>query len=464
MRAMSARHSAGPPIKIVAIDDDPQSLALVVAALEQEGLEIITETDPVRGLEIVRREHPPIVLVDLVMPGLSGLEVLDAIVESDPGIDVILMTSHYSAETAVQAIQRGASDYFDKPISIDRLQSRVDLLIADARQRDRARRLDRELVSELRFEGIIGRSSVMLEIFARIRRIAPHFRTALITGNSGTGKELVAKALHRRSPVGAGPLIISNCAAFAENLIESELFGHVRGAFTGASADKAGLFEHANNGTLFLDEISELSLPAQAKLLRAVQQQEVQRVGSPVVRKVNVRIIAATNRDLRKAIEAKAFREDLFFRLSMVELELPTLADRREDLPLLIRHFLDVFGQQYGKAIEGLTRRAEALLTRYAWPGNIRELENVLGYSCMMADSARIDLADLPDSFSAAANDRDGDKFGWPLVSIDEIGRRHAHRVLELTGDDKVRTAEILDVSRATLYRLLALPSPTEPA
>lgn len=464
MRAMSARQSAVTPIKLVAIDDDPQSLALVVAALEQEGLEIITETDPVRGVELVRRDHPPIVLVDLMMPGMSGLEVLDAIVESDPGIDVILMTSHYSTETAVQAIQRGACDYFDKPIAIDRLQARVDGIIAEARQRDRARRLDRELVSEARFEGIIGRSPVMLDIFARIRRIAPHFRTALVTGTSGTGKELVAKALHSRCPAARGPLVISNCAAFAENLIESELFGHVRGAFTGASADKAGLFEHAHNGTLFLDEIGELSLPAQAKLLRAVQQQEVQRVGSPVIRRVNVRIIAATNRDLRKAIEARTFREDLFFRLSMVELQLPALADRREDLPLLIRHFLDSFAQQYGKPVDGLTRRAEALLTRYAWPGNIRELENVLGYACMMADSPRIDFHDLPDSFSAAANDPAGESFGWPLVSIDEIGRRHAHRVLELTGDDKVRTAEILGVSRATLYRLLALPPQSEPA
>ncbi len=447
------------PVTLVVIDDDLQSLALVTAALEQDGLEIVPEQDPVRGVELVRQLRPAIVLVDLVMPGMSGMEVLAHIVESDPSIDVILMTSHYSTETAVQAIQQGACDYFDKPINVERLQARIDLLISEARHRTRARMLDREMVGEFRFERIIGRSPLMLDVFARIRRVAPHFRTALITGSSGTGKELVAKALYKLSPVGTGPLVVYNCAAIAENLMESELFGHVRGAFTGASSDKTGLFEHANNGVLFLDEIGELSMAAQAKLLRVVQEQEVQRVGSPAVRRINVRIIAATNRDLRGAIRTKEFRGDLFFRLSMVEIRLPALAERREDLPLLMRHFVDVFAQQYDKAIEGLTRRAEALLTRYSWPGNIRELENVLGYACMVCDSARIDIHDLPDSFSAGGSTGSQvgeESFGWPAVSMDEIGWRHARRVLEMSGDDKVRTAEILGVSRATLYRLLA--------
>ena len=450
------------PVTLVVIDDDPQSLALVTAALEQDGLEIVTEQDPVRGAALVRQVRPAIVLVDLVMPGMSGMEVLAHIVETDPSIDVILMTSHYSTETAVQAIQQGACDYFDKPINVERLQARVDLLISEARHRTRARMLDREMVGEFRFEGIIGRSPLMLDVFARIRRVAPHFRTALITGSSGTGKELVAKALHKRSPVGTGPLVVCNCAAIAENLMESELFGHVRGAFTGASSDRAGLFEHANNGVLFLDEIGELSMAAQAKLLRVVQEQEVQRVGSPAVRRINVRIIAATNRDLRGAVRTKEFRDDLFFRLSMVEIRLPALAERREDLPLLMRHFVDVFAQQYGKAIEGLTRRAEALLTRYSWPGNIRELENVLGYACMICDSARIDIHDLPDSFSAGGEtgaQANEEPLAWPSVSMDEIGWRHARRVLEMNGDEKVRTAEILGVSRATLYRLLAAGS-----
>ena len=444
-------------VVLVAIDDDPQSLALVSAALEQDGLEIVTVDDPVRGLEIVRRRRPQIVLVDLMMPKISGLELLERIVETDPATDVILMTAHYSTESAVEAIQKGACDYFNKPISIERLQERVDRLIGEARHRQKANVLDQELIVTYCFEGIIGRSPLMIDVFARIRRVARFFRSALLTGASGTGKELVARALHKLSSAAAGPFVVCNCAAIAENLVESELFGHTRGSFTGATQDKMGLFEYANNGTLLLDEISEMPLAAQAKLLRAVQQQEVQRVGSPAVRKVNVRIVAATNRDLRKAVALKEFREDLFFRLAMVEIALPPLAERKEDLPLLTRHFVDYFARQYGKPVEGLTRRAEAVLARYQWPGNVRELENVIGSACMMTDSARIDVQDLPESLVAIADDRT--LGGHPLVSLDRMSRIHARRVLEQVGGDKIEAAQILGVSRATLYRLLAASS-----
>jgi len=439
-------------LALVVIDDDPQSLALAGAALKRYDIEILTAEDPVAGLELVRQRHPQIVLVDLRMPGMSGMEVLERIVAADPAIDVILITAHYSTESAVEAIQKGACDYLNKPLSPDRLRERVERLLAEAERRKKASRLDAELLDAYRFEGIIGRSPPMLEAFARVSRVAPHFRTALVMGATGSGKELVARALHRLSPVAAGPFTVCNCAAIPESLVESELFGHTRGSFTGATQDQAGVFEHAHGGVLFLDEIGELPLAAQAKLLRAVQNQEIQRVGSPAVRKVNVRIVAATNRDLRALAAENRFRQDLFFRLSMVEIKLPALAERKEDLPLLLRHFVDRYSGLYGKSIEGLTRRAEALLARYSWPGNVRELENAIGYACMMAESGRIDVADLPDNFQ---RESPADAAGLELVSVDEIQRIHARRVVDYYGGDKQRAAEVLGVSRATLYRLL---------
>ncbi|MFN7998194.1 MAG: sigma-54 dependent transcriptional regulator [Bryobacteraceae bacterium] len=438
---------------VAAIDDDAQSLALVSAALKRYDLEIVTSEDPLDGIEIVRQRRPHIVLLDLMMPGLSGMEVLERIVEIDPAINVILMTAYYSTESAVEAIQKGACDYLNKPIAIERLRERVERLLAEYERRNKALRLDAELLEACRFEGIIGRSPIMLEAFARINRVAPHFRTALVTGATGTGKELVARALHRLSPVAAGPFVVCNCAAIPENLVESELFGHTRGSFTGALTDRAGVFEHAHGGVLFLDEIGELPAAAQAKLLRAVQHQEIQRVGSPAIRKVQVRIVAATNRDLRVLAAEKRFREDLFFRLSMVEIKLPPLSERKEDLPLLLRHFVDHFCALYGKSIEGLSRRAEALLARYTWPGNVRELENVIGYACMMAESDRIDVRDLPDNFQSES--ATSETPGIELVSADEIQRLHARRIVDYFGGDKVRAAEVLGVSRATLYRLL---------
>ena len=425
---------------------------MIAAALKRHEIEVLTAEDPSAGLEIVRRRRPQIVLVDLMMPGMSGMEVLERIVEADPAIDVILMTAYYSTESAVEAIQKGACDYLNKPISIERLRERVDLLLAETARRQKASRLDAELLDTCRFESIIGRSPLMLEAFARISRVAPHFRTALVTGATGTGKEMVARALHNLGPVASGPFVVCNCAAIPENLVESELFGHTRGAFTGATHDQAGVFEHAHGGVLFLDEIGELPLPAQAKLLRAVQNQEIQRVGSPAMKKVNARIVAATNRDLRSLAAEKLFREDLYFRLSMVEIKLPRLAERKEDLPLLLRHFVDHFSALYGKPIEGLTRRAEAVLARYHWPGNVRELENTIGYACMMAESGRIDVADLPDNFQ---REIPPGASVIELVTVDEIQRIHARRMVEYFEGNKVRAAEVLGVSRATLYRLL---------
>src|ERR1700737_3487239 len=321
--------------KLLAIDDDPANLTLISAALRQEGLEILTEEDPNVGFETFLRVRPRIVLLDLLMPGIQGMELLERITRVDPGANIILISGHYSAESALEAIQKGACDYLTKPLDVERLRDRVAGLRAEAETRRRTLTLDHELVDACRFEGIVSRSPLMLDVFAKVRRVAPHFRTALVTGATGTGKELVARALHRLSPVSGGRYVVCNCSAVVETLFESELFGYVKGAFTGATADKMGLFEYAHNGTLFLDEIGDMPMNTQAKLLRVLQNQEVQRVGSLTARKVDIRVIAATHCDLRVSIEQKKFREDLYYRLGMVEIHVPRLADRQGDLPLL---------------------------------------------------------------------------------------------------------------------------------
>ena len=453
---MSSKRSAETDaVLLLVIDDDAQSLELVSAALElQKDLEIVTTTDPEQGLEIVQRRRPQIVLLDLMMPKLGGMEVLERILRCHPVADVILMTAHYSSESAVEAIQKGACDYLNKPVSIEKLRERVAALIENARRWDRASQLDRELLETYCFQGLVGRSPRMLDVFSQINRIAPHFRTALVTGETGTGKELVAQALHRLSPCSRGPFVVCNCSAIVDTLFESELFGHVRGAFTGAVQDKMGLVEHANGGTIFLDEVGEIPLSTQAKLLRVVQNREIQRVGSPSVRTVDVRILAATNRDLRFLAATKQFREDLYYRLSMIELRLPTLSQRKEDLPLLERNFIERFSAQYRKPILGLTRRAQALLASYTWPGNVRELENVLGHACMMADGDRLDIRDLPAYLSAEPGDdtRASDR----LLTLEQMHHQYAREILKRLNGNKARTAEILGVSRATLYRLLS--------
>src|SRR5581483_2282506 len=309
----------------------------------------------------------------------------------------IIMTAHYSTQSAVEAIQNGACDYLNKPLNIQELRDRISGLLAQADERRKTHQLDQELVGAYQFEGIVGRSPLMLEVFAKIRRVAPHFRTVLVTGATGTGKELVARALHRLSPAASAPFTVRNCSAIVETLLESELFGYVRGAFTGATHDKVGVFEYANGGTVFLDEIGDLPFSAQAKLLRILQNGEVQRVGSPNPRTVDVRVIAATHHNLRDLVKEGKFREDLFYRLSMVEVELPKLMDRREDLPLLQRHFLEKFAAQYSKPVSGMTRRAQARLASYTWPGNVRELENVIGSAAIMVEGPVIDIRDFPE-------------------------------------------------------------------
>jgi DNA-binding NtrC family response regulator len=383
------------PISLIIIDDNPRSLEFISTALKSDGLQIFTATDPEEGLDLVYTHRPHVVMTDLVMPHMTGLEVLERVTEFDPVIDVILMTAHYTTDTAVEAIRKGAADYLNKPISLATLRDRVGRIIDAAVRRQQVRNAEDRMLATAQFESIVGRSAQMWEMFSRIQRVAPHYRAALITGQTGTGKELVAQALHRLSQVN-GKFVVLNCSAVVETLFESELFGHVRGAFTGADRDKTGLFEHASGGTLFLDEIGDMPLSTQAKLLRVLQNQEVQRVGSLTPQKVDVRVVAATNKDLRGAIADRQFREDLYFRLSMVEIHTPSLSQRMDDLPLLARHFVKKFSHQYKKDIRGLTQRAQILLGRHTWPGNVRELENVIGHGSMMTMTDMIDVADLP--------------------------------------------------------------------
>jgi DNA-binding NtrC family response regulator len=444
-----------PSVRLLAIDDSPGSLELLSSGLSQPGLEILTTTDPIEGIELVASRHPHIVLTDLVMPGMTGLSVLDRIMEIDPSIDVILMTGYYSSETAVEAIKRGASDYLNKPVPLATLRAKIKGLIETVERRQNTLRLEMELLENAEFEGIIGNSPLMWDMFSRIRRIAPHYRSVLVTGETGTGKDLVAQVLHRLSPASRGRLVVLNCSAVVETLFESELFGHVRGSFTGATGDKPGLVEHAHGGTLFLDEIGDMPLATQAKLLRVLQNQEVQRVGSLTARKVDIRVIAATHRDLRVAIQEKTFREDLYYRLSMVEVNVPRLAERQGDLPLLTRHFVTKFASQYGKEIAGITRRAEILLARHGWPGNVRELENVIGHAAMMTQSVKMDVQDLPpylrgkDDISEASTATQEQAGG--ASTLDEQERVLLVQALEAANGNQSEAARRLRIGRDAL-------------
>ena len=440
-------------IRLLAVDDDPEFLSVLKVAFRQEGLEVATLTDQQEALRLIERRWPRIVVLDLMMPGMSGMEMLERILAVDPGIDVVILSGNVSPEAAAEAIKKGAADYISKPAGIHELRARIGRLVEEVQKRQRTLQLDHELLKAFSFEGMVGRSAQMLDIFDRIVRFAPHYQTVLVAGPTGTGKELVARALHSRSPVASGPFVTCNCSAIVETLFESELFGHVKGSFTGATHDRTGLFEAAHGGTLLLDEIGDMPLSTQVKLLRVLETREIQRVGSPNVRKVTVRVVAATNRDLRSMISAREFREDLYHRLSTLELRLPPLAERMEDLPLLVRHFLNRFSEEHNKRVTGLTRRAQRIMTQYPWPGNVREFENVLRHAFLMTQGTVIDIRDFPEWLQRPVGSGEAAE---ELLPLEEIERQHARRVVERVDGNKMKAAKILGVSRATLYRLLA--------
>jgi DNA-binding NtrC family response regulator len=448
--------------RLLVIDEDPHTWLLIHKAFEGEGWEILTEAALEPGLKTFLRVQPKTVLLDVTGNHTGGMELLKSILERDPAANVILTGAQYSADAAIEAIQRGACDYLTKPLDLQKLRERVAALGVEAETRSKTLNLDRELLEACSFEGIVSRSPLMMEVFAKVKRVAPHFRTALVTGATGTGKELVARALHRLSPAARGRFVTCNCSALVESLAESELFGYVKGAFTGAHQDRRGLFESADGGTLFLDEIGELSPGGQAKLLRVLQDRRVRRVGSPAERAVNVRVIAATNRDLRAMTQVGTFREDLYYRLATIEIALPPLKERREDLPLLQRHFISKFATEYGKSIAGITRRAQSRMAAYPWPGNIRELENVLANACMLANGTFIDVDNLPQSLREMQTV--GSASDEALFSLEEAQKRHIMRVLEQVGGNKRAAARILKVGRTTIYRILSGLKSGEPS
>jgi len=440
---------------VCVVDDDQDSVDVLLATLHSLGYDAIGTTDPAEALEHVRTGRCRVVISDIKMPAMTGEQLLERALKIDPGVNVILVSGFFSLDSAVDATRRGACDYIAKPLDRTRLKKTLDEIAEIFGQRQRIKELEGQLLQDLNFHGIIGRSPAMFDVFDLARKVAKHYTNVLITGQTGTGKELVAQAIHQMSPVSQHRFAVCNCSALVDTLLESQLFGHIRGAFTGATDTRPGLFEYANGGAVFLDEIGETSLPMQAKLLRVIQNREVQRVGSPEVHRVDVRLIAATNRDLRAEVIAGRFREDLFYRLSTIQIRVPSLAERLEDIPLLTQHFLKKYNQAYNKQIQGLTRRAQTLLLQHAWPGNVRELENVISGAAIRSVSEFIDVDDLPEQLRRPAARGVADAEGWLPLPLEEVRRIHINRVLEVSRGNRVRAAQLLGIGRTSLYRYL---------
>jgi DNA-binding NtrC family response regulator len=436
------------------LDDDPVELEALVSLIAELGYEPVPTSDPEEALKAIRYGRCRLALADVHASGSNGYEFLDRALRNDPGVHVIIMTREYTLDSALEAIRRGATDFLPKPIDRNRLKRTLDDVAALYDQRRRVKALEEQLLKDLEFHGIVGKSPAMLEVFDFARKVARHYSNVLVVGPTGTGKELVARAIHQISPVSSQRLAVCNCSAMVDTLLESQLFGHVRGAFTGATDMRPGLFEYANGGTVFLDEVGETSLAMQAKLLRVIQNREIQRVGSPEVKQINVRLIAATNRELRAEVLAGRFREDLFYRLSSIQIRIPSLGERLEDIPLLVQFLLKKYNEAYGKKIAGLTRRAQAVLLQHPWPGNVRELENVISSACITATGDFIDLADLPEHLQQRGQ-RTVQGDAWRPLSLDEVRKVHIQKVLDMCQGNRLRAAQILGIGRTSLYRYL---------
>ena len=435
------------------VDDEPAQRELVGGFLRKQGFDVAEAPDGRTALERFRKEPFDLLLTDQKMPGLSGLELLEAARAVTPAVAVIIMTAYGTIETAVAAIKGGAADYLTKPLNLDELLHRI----AQVRERQRLIMENRELREALqerhRVEGIIGESGRMQEVLSLVRRVAGSDATILIQGESGTGKELIARAIHYASPRAGAPLVSVNCAALPETLLESELFGHEKGAFTGAVAARKGRFELADGGSLFLDEIGDLPLHLQVKLLRVLQEREFERVGSSRPVAVNVRLLAATHRDLEALVRAGRFRDDLYYRINVVSISLPPLRERREDIPLLLDHFVEKFSRRNGKRIGGLTREAREALLRYDYPGNVRELENLVERAVILTRDEVIGLEDLP----LGVKEREGETSGETslTVLVEGLERRMIREALARADGVQTQAAEILGISERVLrYKL----------
>jgi DNA-binding NtrC family response regulator len=449
---------------LVVVDDEQGILDVVSRFARRAGFDVVTCGGGRDAIARLQERRADLVMVDLRMPDVGGLDVLRAIREIDPQCQAVLMTGYASVDTAVEAIKLGAMDYLSKPLDFARVQQLRATVRDDIERRRSVAALETDVAKRLEFCGMIGRGPVMQELFGMIRRLAPHVRTALITGETGTGKELVARALHSTGPRRDRRFVTVNCSAVVETLFESELFGHVRGAFTGATENKPGLFEIADQGMLFLDEIGELPMTVQAKLLRVLELGEVHRVGSLEARKVNVHVIAATNRDLRAEVAAGRFRSDLYYRLNIVEVKLPPLRDRREDIPYVTAAFVRETAERLKKPLVGLTPGAERMLACAPWDGNVRELRNVLERACILADGEFVTERELAVSMpgvplmspSSGGGSGDGSvRTGSDADLLVTVEREHIQRALVRANGNKKAAARMLGLSRRALYRRL---------
>ncbi len=445
------------PARILAVDDEPEMAEIARVVLERAGHEVTVETDGARALELILEGRPDLVVTDLRMPGLDGLALIEQIRARDLNIPVLVLTAYASVDSAVEVMKRGAADYLAKPFTPEELALRVERALAWTELTEQNRYLRRRIDSDCRHREIVGESEALAAILRLVDKVAATEARVLLVGESGTGKELIARTLHRHSQRREEPFFAVNCGALSENLLESELFGHERGAFTGAVAVKKGIFEVADGGTLFLDEISETAPAFQTKLLRVLQEGEFLRVGGTRALTTNVRVISSTNRDPRKSIAEGRLREDLFYRLSVVQIVLPPLRERCEDIPLLAQHFVTEYARQIKKKIRGIQAEAMDALCRYAWPGNIRELENAIERAIIMADEGGyVGSEHLPHELAGAATVPPPSGPAAPMQELREAEKEILLRALREADWNRSLAAKNLGIGRRTLYDKLA--------
>ncbi|MEW6324555.1 MAG: sigma-54 dependent transcriptional regulator [Nitrospirota bacterium] len=457
-----------PTGRILVVEDDAEMRRLLADVLADEGHAVTPAADGPEALAVLSAPGAApfdLVVTDLNLPAMKGLELLHQVKQRLPEVAVIIITAFGSIESAIEAMKQGAYDYLPKPFKMEELALTAGKALRESALRREIVRLRQELSRNYQFGHLIGKSKAMQATFDLIRTVAGASSNVLITGESGTGKELVAKAIHYNSAKKDGPFVPVNCAAIPEPLLESELFGHVKGAFTDAKWDKTGLFEEANGGTLFLDEISELPLPLQAKLLRVLQEKEIRRVGSTKQAPVDARVIAASNVDLADRVAQQRFRQDLFYRLNVIHIPIPPLRERKDDILLLADNFLKKFQANRATPVNGFNENVLSLFLDYAWPGNVRELENVIERASVVARGERITLDDLPPPMIAGRPDYSAlEQAAQRQLSLAELEREYIARIIDQAGGNKNRAAQILGIDRKTLYRKLDQPLPSKPS
>jgi DNA-binding NtrC family response regulator len=448
--------------RILIVDDDEVSCQLFAETLEQEGYYVDQAHSGDEALALLRDNLHDLLVIDVRMPGLTGLEVTRTVHAKQASLPIIVMTAFGSMETAIEAIHEGAFDFISKPMNLEEIKKTVSRALAQRALQDNAQKSSVEIRSEPS-GAIIGMSPAVMEVYKTIARVAPTKSVVLILGESGTGKERIARAIHQHSPRANHPFVAVDCGALTETLLESEIFGHVRGSFTGAVADKKGVFEEAEGGTCFLDEIGDISPNMQAKLLRVLQEHEVRRVGGKDWVKVDARVIAATNQNLDALVAKGTFRQDLYYRLNVVAIHLPPLRDRVEDIPLLAGYFLKCYSQENGKSVTAISDAAMKLLCDYSWPGNIRELENAIEQAVVLSNQPVLAPDDFPPAVRSNATSKltpnlppDGQFLFSDTPTLEEIKKRYVLHVLNRNQGNVSRTARVLNVDRRSLYRMLA--------